>query len=61
MKKLSTREGFFKSFFDSLKSFKTEELAFENVNNSYLELFGQKRYNSYSDYKKAVAYHNVLA
>lgn len=61
MKKLSTREGFFKSFFESLKSFKTEELAFENVNNLYYELFGQKRYNNYSDYKKAVSYHNNLA
>ncbi|QKJ62304.1 hypothetical protein [Flavobacterium sp. M31R6] len=47
MKKLSTSIGFYESYFEELKNYVSKELAFEKVNNLYLELFGVKRYDNF--------------
>lgn len=59
MKKLSTREGFFKSYFESLKDFKTKELAFEKVNSLYYELFGIKRYDNFLDFVRITKHYDL--
>jgi hypothetical protein len=50
MKKLSTRKGFFSYYFETLKNCTSNEMAFDKVNELYFNLFGEKRYNSYSDF-----------
>lgn len=56
MKKLATREGFFKEYFLECKNHKTNAAAFESINDQYHELFGQYRYADHDSFKKAVSY-----
>lgn len=53
MKILCTTKGFFKMFFEQLKYFKSELLAFEYVNKLYLYLFGVQRYTDFKSFKNA--------
>lgn len=47
MKKLLTSIGFYEFYFEEIKNSASKELAFEKVNNLYLELFGGKRYDTF--------------
>lgn len=54
MKKLSTRKGFYKYYFDLLKYSKTTSQAFNKVNKLYFQLFGKKRYDNFSVFSEMV-------
>lgn len=56
MKKLATRDGFFKEYFLKCKSCKTNKEAFDIINEEYYNLFGQYRYSDHDSFKKAVNY-----
>ena len=56
MKKLATREGFFKEYFLECKNQKTNKEAFDKINEEYYNLFGQYRYADHDSFKKAVSY-----
>ncbi len=51
MKFLCTKKGFVFTYFEACKEVKTNLEAFEIVNSEYLELFGEKRYLSFEDFK----------
>lgn len=54
MKKLSTRKGFYKYYFDLLNCSKTKAQAFNKVNKLYFQLFGKKRYDNFSVFSEMV-------
>lgn len=56
MKKLATREGFFREYFLECKNHRTNKEAFEKINEEYHNLFGQLRYSDHDSFKKAVNY-----
>jgi len=51
MRQLVPVNGFFKAYFELLKSVDSNIEAFELLNNEYYELFGIYRYNSYETFK----------
>ena len=51
MRKLSTRKGFYASYFENLKNSKTKIEAFNKVNDSYYSLFGTYKFNSFLDFR----------
>ena len=52
MKKLVTREGFFKYYFELLKDAESKEQAFNKVNDLYCKLFGENRFSSFLEFSK---------
>lgn len=54
MKRLTTKEGFFRYYFELLKNSKTKEQAFNKVNDLYCKLFGVNRFNSFLEFSKMV-------
>ena len=57
MRKLTTFDGFYNEFFQTLKTCKTREEAFDNINNEFYELFGIFKYKDYQSFKTIVRYH----
>lgn len=47
---LTTPTGFYEAYFNLLKSFKTNEDAFNFLNAEYENIFGRKRYASYKHF-----------
>jgi hypothetical protein len=58
MKKLATTEGFFKVYFETCKDSKTNQEAFNIVNEQYYSLFGKYRYADYSSFKNITTYYH---
>jgi hypothetical protein len=58
MKRLSTREGFFKFYYQECKNFETNKQAFDHTNEMYFDLFGQYRFADYISFKNMVTYYN---
>jgi len=52
MRKLSTCSGFYKHYFELLKSSQTKEQAFDKVNSLFFQLFNINRYSDYSEFSK---------
>jgi len=48
---LGTPEGFFKYYFKILPSSRTQIEAFNEVNDQYLEIFGDLRYSDYNSFR----------
>lgn len=57
MKKLATREGFFKEYFLECKNQKNNKEAFDKINEEYYNLFGQYRYADYHTFKRVIIYY----
>lgn len=57
MRKLSTRKGFFASYFSKLKTSESVVDAFNAVNKQYHALFGQHRFTDYESFKKMMVYY----
>ena len=53
MRKLSTKKGFFESYFENLKNSESQQDAFNKTNNLYFKLFGEMRYNDYDIFLNA--------
>ncbi|WP_281321996.1 hypothetical protein [Flavobacterium aestivum] len=51
MQKLSTIEGFYSEFFEKLKTAPSNKSAFNEVNETYFELFGKYRYSDFNTFK----------
>ncbi len=58
MRELSTRKGFYAAYFVALKTAKSNKEAFDNVNETYHELFGNYRYSDWNSFKKMTNYYN---
>jgi hypothetical protein len=57
MRKLATKQGFFKYYFEQLKyqdKYKSNKEAFEAVNDLYFSLFGQYRYSSWQSFANQI-------
>lgn len=54
MRVLSSSKGFYGCYFQALKHSQTKKEAFRKVNKLYIELFGCKRYSSFSVFSKTV-------
>lgn len=52
MRKLSTRDGFYSQYFEEIPRSRTNEEAFNKVNDLYRELFGEDRYSDFDSFKK---------
>jgi len=53
MKALATQKGFYDTYFKYLKNEKTNNDAFNKVNDEYNELFGSYRYSCYDTFRNA--------
>jgi hypothetical protein len=54
MRVLSSSKGFYECYFQMLKYSKTKKKAFTRVNKLYFQLFGSKRYSSFSVFSEMV-------
>lgn len=54
LKKLSTKEGFFRFYFSILKDCKSKIDAFQKVNNLYFNHFGEYRYKNFKEFRNSV-------
>lgn len=52
MQRISTDTGFYKEYFALLPNFNTKEETFNHLNNVYLKLFGEFKYNDFETFKK---------
>lgn len=57
MRKLSTFNGFYEAFFQTLPSVNNHMEAFEQLNEEFYQLFGYYRYSNYDSYKHMVSYY----
>lgn len=57
MRKLSTRKGFFASYFSKLKTSESFTDAFNSVNREYRKLFGKYRFADYESFKRLTTYY----
>ncbi|RZJ33733.1 MAG: hypothetical protein EOO51_12640 [Flavobacterium sp.] len=51
MRQLSTRDGFYAKYFEEIPKAKTNEEAFNTLNDLYFELFGEYRYSDFDSFK----------
>ena len=58
MRELSTRKGFYAAYFVELKTAKSNKEAFDTVNETYHELFGNYRYSDFNTFKRMTNYYN---
>ena len=58
MKKLATRDGFFKEYFLECKNHKSNKAAFNALNKEYNDLFGLDRYSDFESFKRVIIFHN---
>ena len=52
MKLLATKKGFVQEYYKSCKTAKTNNDAFEAINNEYFDLFGEFRYRNFESFRK---------
>ncbi|WP_405329505.1 hypothetical protein [Leeuwenhoekiella sp. LLG6367-2.1] len=48
---IGTREGFFQRYFKLLPTSRTQVEAFNQVNEEYLEIFGETKYQEYNSFR----------
>lgn len=58
MRQLSTVTGFIFYYFTKCKEHKTNNEAFNHVNDLYFDLFGEFRYSDFHSFKRVIIYHN---
>jgi len=58
MRELSTTKGFYDEYFKKLKTAKTNNEAFNEVNERYHHLFGKYRYSDHASFKRTTNYYN---
>jgi hypothetical protein len=58
MKQLVSVDGFFKIYFQECKNAKTNQEAFNTVNDLYFNLFGRYRYIDYASFKNVTNYYH---
>lgn len=51
MRTLASRLGFFQYYFDQLKNHRTQYECFNAVNDKYMLLFGEYRYDNYNSFR----------
>lgn len=56
MRQLGTTNGFFQAYFNMLKLARTNEEAFQSVNEQYFVFFGEYRYADHISFKSAMRY-----
>ena len=61
MKQLSTTTGFFKMYFLECKDARTNQEAFNKVNELYYNLFNKYRYADYASFKNITNYYHKKA
>lgn len=52
MKLLATKKGFVQEYYKACKTSKTNNDAFESINNEYFDLFGEFRYRNFESFRK---------
>jgi hypothetical protein len=57
MRQLGTTQGFIQAWFDKLKVTKTNEEAFDELNELYFKLYGTYRYSCYRSFRSAREYY----
>lgn len=58
LRQIATRDGFFKYYFEELPKHRTYVECFIAINEKYLDLFGETKYESYDSFRKQVNYYN---
>ena len=58
MKKLGTREGFYQYYFEQLPLHRTQTECFNHCNDTYFELYGEYKYESYNSFRQLVSYYH---
>lgn len=58
MRKLSTLEGFYSEYFIKLKSASSNKSAFDELNETYFELFGKYKYSDYNAFQTVMNRNN---
>lgn len=59
MRKISTRLGFYKYYFELLKTSKTKIEAFNKTNDLFFSLFGKYRYCNFLEFQKLTTFYNI--
>ncbi|MCO6149075.1 hypothetical protein [Flavobacterium sp. NRK1] len=57
MRQLGTLDGFFTAVFNMVKHSRTNEEAFNAVNDQYFEIWGQYRFSDFESYRRSRYYH----
>jgi len=57
LRKLGTRQGFFQHYFEQLPKHRTMPECFNAINDTYCDLFGEWRFESYYSFRRSLEYH----
>lgn len=57
-KKLGTRQGFFQYYFEQLPKHRTNVECFNQVNDLYMDLFGEERYSDFNSFRHQANHYN---
>lgn len=54
---IGTVKGFYIYYFDTLPNFKTQKQCFDNVNELFVQIFGEEKYTDYNSFRISLNYH----
>lgn len=57
-RKLSSTDGFYREYYRMLSDAKSNKVAFDELNETYFELFGKYRYSDFNTFKRVTNYYN---
>ncbi|WP_295093751.1 hypothetical protein [uncultured Flavobacterium sp.] len=58
LRRLSSTTGFYQEYYKKLASAKSNEAAFNDLNETYHKLFGRYRYSDFNSFKRVTHYYN---